>query len=55
MEALAIALVSVLALLGKDMRRRLKAERELAEAEEKYKRDQENKEPISEDAEEVAV
>jgi two-component system sensor histidine kinase DctS len=30
--ALAIALVSVLALLGKDMRRRLKAERELAEA-----------------------
>jgi len=35
--------------------RRKERERELAEAEEKYKRDQENKEPISEDAEEVAV
>jgi len=35
--------------------RRKERERELVEAEEKYKRDQENKEPISEDAEEVAV
>lgn len=35
--------------------RRKERERELAEAEEKYKRDQENKEPISEEAEEVAV
>lgn len=35
--------------------RRKERERELAEAEEKYKREQENKEPIKEDAEEVAV